>query len=520
MNVTTVPLYQLALTNPASQLADVLGTKIGKYTLNLKLPVQPEKLEVFDCFDQSIRKSNRILYRSDDHLVLIDQHCTLLTQLQKNPINFVSALDDGPIKTALADVPALRTLLPSAHGAILTGRGKFLDNHAKTVARLSIQGIAEDEKDNWHLFLTVAPVRGYNKALKVITTSLNANKHLLQNRSLTPERFYLALNTKPTSYNPKPAMSFADNPCAQSVANQIISTFIGVARANEPGVIADYDTEFLHDYRVSLRKVRSVLSLFKGIYSGQQTEQLKQTFAELMNSTSRLRDLDVYLLEKESFYLLLPDSLHPGLDIMFNQFEQQRARQHKQLSKNFACAAYKEKISQLATLFSESEQDISKLQPGPQASRPATEYARELIWNRYHKVCKIARVIDADTPDEQIHELRIHCKKLRYLMEFFEPLFATKKIKRLIKSLKLLQENLGLFNDYSVQQKSLQSYLATHAGKDRDQDIAVAQSVGALISILNQKQHQEHDKIVANLSVLDSNEICQNFRLLFTQKTY
>ena len=47
--------------------------------------------------------------------------------------------------------------------------------------------------------------------------------------------------------------------------------------------------------------------------------------------------------------------------------------------------------------------------------------------------------MDAHTPDELVHELRIQCNKLRYLMEFFMNLYSGKTIKPLIKSLKGLQ---------------------------------------------------------------------------------
>jgi len=69
---------------------------------------------------------------------------------------------------------------------------------------------------------------------------------------------------------------------------------MAIARQNEDGIKADYDTEFLHDYRVSLRKVRSVLSLFKG-----ENIALKQAFSDIMKGTNQLRDLDVYLLDKQ-----------------------------------------------------------------------------------------------------------------------------------------------------------------------------------------------------------------------------
>ncbi len=52
-------------------------------------------------------------------------------------------------------------------------------------------------------------------------------------------------------------------PSALSLRKLQLQTFLKIAWCNEPGVIANHDTESLHDHRVCLRKVRSVLSLFE-----------------------------------------------------------------------------------------------------------------------------------------------------------------------------------------------------------------------------------------------------------------
>ncbi len=61
-------------------------------------------------------------------------------------------------------------------------------------------------------------------------------------------------------------------------------------------------------------------------------------------------------------------------------------------------------------------------------------------------------------PDEAVHQVRIQCKKLRYLVEFFSELLPAEETEHIEKQLRRLQNTLGLFNDYSVQQRSLLSY--------------------------------------------------------------
>lgn len=94
-------------------------------------------------------------------------------------------------------------------------------------------------------------------------------------------------------------------------------------------------------------------------------------------------------------------------------------------------------------------------------------------------------------------------------------MFPARTIKGLIKSLKRLQDNLGLFNDYSVQQVSLQSFISSHTSKNRKQDLSIAKSVGALIAMLHQKQLEERAKVISNFIIFDSLTTQQQFQKLF-----
>jgi CHAD domain-containing protein len=63
----------------------------------------------------------------------------------------------------------------------------------------------------------------------------------------------------------------------------------------------------------------------------------------------------------------------------------------------------------------------------------------------------------ADLPVTDLHALRLQTKRLRYLGEFCEPLFAGKSAARFLRRLSRLQEKLGALNDGAVAQQLLQS---------------------------------------------------------------
>jgi CHAD domain-containing protein len=485
-----------------------MGEKLGKFVLVYESADDAAPFELLDCFDQSIRNSGQVLIFSGNRLQLFRQNDAKLTQEADGPGVFVTELSEGPVKSELGFVSPLRRMLPVASGTMKLHQIRAIDEDEKTQVRLSLQTFRLNSDGTQVTLATLQPLRGYDKAFELMNSKVS---ELEWNRNQDITAIYSQLVPDYQPYNPKPDIAIAKDELAFQAANDIIKTYIAIARVNEPGILTDIDTEFLHDYRVSLRKVRSVISLFKGIYTDEKTQELKQAFSELMSPTGRLRDLDVYLLDREHYFELLPASLHDGLTIMFDIFAAERKQELNRLTKHLKSRAYESKIDSLARLFEEAD----SLPAGINADQPAWQYASMLIWKRYRKVCKIARSITPETEDSEVHSLRIQCKKLRYLMEFFSPMYPAKKIRRLIKALKVLQDNLGLFNDYSVQQVSLQDFLDTHTAKSRKQDIVVAKSVGALIAMLYQKQLEERARVISNFEKFDSPKIQQQFRELF-----
>lgn len=483
-----------------SNMASGLSAQAGE-------DVEPSPFTVLDCFDQSIRQSGRLLIETEGALVLMEADGRLLRQPAARKGNFVADLADGPVKHHLSDMSPLRCLLDLGQGELVKDQLRLVDDEEKTHLRVDVLRFSKDNKTVSLMALT--PVRGYDKAQKQVTKGL-----LTAGASVaTPGQIQSVLFPDLVPYVAKPKLSFAPETTAVAAANQIIAAYLSVARQNEPGTIADFDTEFLHDYRVALRKIRSVLSLFKGVYGDAATAELKQRFSDLMAPTGALRDLDVYLLEQDYYFDMLPENLHEGLRLMFETFATDRKDALTTVTKRLKSVAYNREMAELQVMF----ETPGEIVQGPQGGLTVGDYAKRLIWKRYRKVCKTAAKIDDKTPDEEVHELRISCKKLRYLIEFFAPQFDGAEIKAILKPLKKLQDNLGLFNDFSVQQESLQALISSGRLKGQTA-LKAAQSIGALISILHGRQLEERARVVQSFAGFDSQGTRERFRTLFHEK--
>src|SRR5207245_4367045 len=69
-----------------------------------------------------------------------------------------------------------------------------------------------------------------------------------------------------------------------------------VLAANEPGLRANLDTEFLHDFRVAIRRTRSLLGQIKHVFPPEIVQHFSAEFSWISRLTGGLRDVDVLVL--------------------------------------------------------------------------------------------------------------------------------------------------------------------------------------------------------------------------------
>jgi CHAD domain-containing protein len=108
------------------------------------------------------------------------------------------------------------------------------------------------------------------------------------------------------------------------------------------------------------------------------------------------------------------------------------------------------------------------------------------------RVRREGRAITTESPPADLHELRKSCKKLRYLMEFFQSLYPEDEIRPLIRLLKDLLDNLGSFQDLTVQAAHLRE-LAGRMGAEGQGDTDTLLAMGALIGQVLERQQRARE---------------------------
>ncbi|UOA07032.1 CHAD domain-containing protein [Methylobacter sp. S3L5C] len=441
---------------PASLSAEKFIAKLSN-KINMELVCRQYSLKTYyDSFDWRLYKNgitcefNRS--KSTSTLVLKNFENNLViasTEIKEVPA-FCEQFLSEEITGTLAPLLEMRALLPVCNLDYETYHLNIINNDQKTILRLVIE-----EHDLFKNRVTVLPIKGYDKAADSIIETLTEKLGLTTtNKPLLVVALSLQ-GRKPNDYSSKMNINLDPDMRADIAGKYIFSHLLNAIKDNEHGTIADTDSEFLHDFRVAVRRTRAGLSQLKGVLPDEITAYYAEFFSWLGQITSPTRDLDVYLLNFAHFKDSLPISIRENINPLqeFILAKQQKAQ--KELAKKLRSAKY------LSTMY-EWEQYLKEQAPlepvEPNAKLTIKQLANQRISKSYKRILAEGDAIDNNSPSEALHDLRKSCKKLRYLMEFFQSLYHENQIKQFIKNLKGLQEVLGDFQDYAVQENTLKLF--------------------------------------------------------------
>jgi CHAD domain-containing protein len=506
---------------PENLCFEDLQAALQKNTRILTEPSRTVSRTYYDSFDWRLYLDDSLLEDTRDgnsHTLIWrtlkgEARCPRL-KLNKAP-RFVQDLPPGPFRKRLEPVLEMRELVPKFRIRSRTHTLRILNKDEKTVAWLVFEentlprqkGVRSGTLDNR---VAVIPVRGFPKPSTEVAK-------LLQEHGLTPApgdlmQAVLSLSGEtPGSYSSKLNLELDPAMRADQATRVIMHRLLDIILQNEAGTRTGTDTEFLHDFRVSLRRTRSALSQIKEVFPKRIVDRYKTEFAWLGQITSPSRDLDVYLLQFNEYRDSLPTSMQTDIEPLRTFLIRHQKIENKNLVKALDSARYRRLIMSWRAVLEEPVNERSTLK---NAGRPVLEVASERIWRIYRRVIKEGNAITFESPAEALHDLRKTCKKLRYLMEFFQSLYTSGNIKGLIGALKTLQDNLGDFQDYEVQVLTLKKFshqMVAEGSVSPDTLLAM----GVLIDGLERRQQLAHEEFSGRFAGFSQQKNQERFRKLF-----
>lgn len=241
----------------------------------------------------------------------------------------------------------------------------------------------------------------------------------------------------------------------------VLANLRDAAVANYDGTIEHIDPEFLHDFRVAVRRTRAMLSNAKRVIPPDVLEPARADFAWLGQITGPSRDLDVYQIEWPTYVDGLDATAIAALDPVRVHLQNERETAHGQLTDELSGARARDVFTRWsAWLDNPMASDADR---PPAAGQPLGVFVATRIRRAHHTMIERGRSITPDTPADVLHELRKDAKKLRYLIECFGGLYEPSARKPFVQRLKSLQDNLGEHQDAEVHVTQLRDVSSTIA---------------------------------------------------------
>jgi CHAD domain-containing protein len=431
-------------------------------------------------------------------LTLADANGPGLTWESGKLPRFAEDLPDGDICSVARKALSMRALSDIIESSVCIRTYALMDDLEKRVGSLELA--AEAVGDVELMAATVRSLRGFQGTVASVRAAIAAlpGSHRIDRL----QALLAAVGRRPLDYSSKFKLALDPRQDSDAAVCAILLDLLGAIERNESGTIANIDSEFLHDFRVAVRRARAALSRMKGVLDPERVEYFKGELAWLGKVSSPPRDADVYLLKLPKYKSLLPPNHAEDLAPLEPLLRRDRASGYRNLRRALSgerYAAFKADFREFLTTT------VTPTPLPPRAAMPVIELARNRIWKTYKSVVAEARAITGESPDEALHDLRKSFKKLRYVTEFFASLFPEEQMKPYLKVLRRVQDNLGDFNDYAVQLEKLRS-LADRLRRSPEVPTGTLLAMGALAYRMEADARLVRDEFAERFAKFDEPE--------------
>ncbi|MGM0985302.1 MAG: CHAD domain-containing protein [Pseudomonadota bacterium] len=238
---------------------------------------------------------------------------------------------------------------------------------------------------------------------------------------------------------------------AKHIRSQLEHQYLMV-RTLEPGVMAGIDPEFLHQYRVNLRRSRAIGESVRAAIKVPGLKKRLKHLKRRAQATSDLRDLDVFL---EGLNETPPPLIPRSRQALENWLLAHREEEHAALRQQLVQSSYLEEMQDWRDFI--GSQDFKEALAELSSKRIAT-----VLTERIDRHDQTLAALTPESDDETLHDLRKAVKRIRYLAEL-EP----RRHRDFLSGLKHRQSVLGDFQDLCSHQAWIEAFAASSRNAPR-----------------------------------------------------
>ena len=504
--------------DPLADVAAALGQAFTVIEERAAVGSGPRRRTWLDTFDWRLRNAGLVLEheqtRRGGRLILTTTASGTRTEQpaagwqSRGPVT-PAGLPPGPVQDAIAPLVEPRALLPAAKAVTSRSTLRLLNADGKTVARLLADRTTVTAGPSGPAtpvilppMLSIAEVRGYAAQSRRAAALIARLPGVRLAGSDIFATALEALGQRPGGYTGKVAAPVTgDMPAVQAIAIVLLD-LLGTLNANVDGVIRDIDTEFLHDLRVSVRRTRAAIKLLGDVLPPELATHYRAEFKWLGDLTTPVRDLDVHLLGHDVLAASLTAAAPADLEPLRDFLVRRRAREFRVLTRGLRSTRFRALVHDWDKALREARDEaVAQAQRRGSAARSArnrrypkaSALAAQRTARAYRVIARRGTAITAQSPPESLHDLRKRCKELRYLLEFFAPLYEPSGYRKVVGDLKQLQDCLGEFQDSQVQREEIHDLAEQMLSERTRPPAATLLAMGELAARLAASQQRARD---------------------------
>lgn len=260
-------------------------------------------------------------------------------------------------------------------------------------------------------------------------------------------------------------------PAGRAIARRVEARLLAM-RIAEVGVRSGDAPEPLHQMRVALRRLRTLIRAFGELWAPPTAARLLEALGETGRRLGALRDLDVMVDVLPAEIAALPDALRAAGERALAWLRTRRDTTRRQVQRW---------LSDPPRLASETriEDDLRAIALDTEAARqPLSTAAPIPLARAVARLRKQIAALPAELPIEPAHRLRLAAKRVRYLAEEFRDL-PEFDIGKALRRVVALQQSFGVVCDHEVAAQRLIGWVHAAARETADGALTAA-ALGAL----------------------------------------
>ncbi len=363
---------------------------------------------------------------------------------------FARELPAGSFRTELMAVIKNRSILRKLRVESNTKSAAYINADGGQVAQLLWQTwtMAESQKQIQHLI--VKPIMCDDIAYLALLQSLRAvtNKVLPYKKAF--HKWLGMASQDLIACPPETTTNFGRSTPTSEALNQIFNNLSKLMNALFRPVVDDVDVECLHDFRIALRRTRTLLRVSAHLWPN--AIEVQRQFANIGSITGHVRDLDVYVDKIDTLAVRFDLITASRINMVRQLLVRRRVAAQRKLVENLHAHHVSAFLNDWVMQLTSGDENSSGL-----LDRAISENASLWIEKAYGHVRVRSRSLGKASPLANFHDLRLRAKRLRYLLESFEQIWRRPAIVAALRQLKQMLKVFGDLNDVCTQRENLEA---------------------------------------------------------------